>query len=146
MMKEKLINYGKDLLLLSIRLVLAYGFYHPAMKKISNPSDITGWFAHLGIPFPTLNAYLAMGTELLGVALLALGFFTRFISVPLIFTMVVAITFVHLDNGFEAGNNGFEIPVYYILMLSTLILYGSGKFSIDFLIQRQKTGKHEKDK
>lgn len=140
-MKEKLFKYGKDVLLLSIRIVLAYGFYHPAVKKLNNPSDIAEWFTSLGIPLPTLNAYLAMSTELLGVVLLTLGLFTRYISIPLIFTMIVAITFVHLGNGFEAGKNGFEIPLYYILMLSTLIVYGSGKFSIDFLIQKQKNGK-----
>lgn len=137
-MKEKLKLYGQDIVLLAIRLVLAYGFYHPAMMKVKNPAGIVEWFGDLGIPFPTLNTYLAMGTEVTGIILLTLGLFSRYIAFPMIFTMLVAITFVHIGNGFEAGENGFEIPLYYILMLSTLILYGSGRFSVDFLIKHQK--------
>lgn len=137
-MKEQLKTYGQDAILLAIRLVLAYGFYHPAIMKIQNPSAIAEWFGSMGIPFPTISAYLSMGTEIIGVALLALGLFSRYISIPLIFTMLVAITFVHFKHGFEAGDNGFEIPLYYILMLSTLIVYGSGRLSIDHLITMRK--------
>lgn len=45
--------------------------------------------------------------------------------------MIVAIATVHIGNGFEAGENGFEIPLYYILMLLTLFTFGAGKYSLD---------------
>ena len=91
----------------AIRLVLAYGFYTPAMMKLSDIHAIADWFAEMGLPAPLLNAYLATGTELAGVILLPLGLGTRFIAIPLIITMIVAIATVHWANGFEAGNNGF---------------------------------------
>ena len=121
----------KDLPLLILRLVLAYGFYDPFMKKVANIGNIAAWFESINIPLPTLNAYLATATEGLGVILLTLGLFTRYISIPLMITMVVAIITVHGANGFSAGNNGFEIPFYYLVMLFTLLVYGSGKFSVD---------------
>lgn len=127
---EKL-NSLKDLPLLLIRLVLAYGFYKPAMMKWSDIGAIADWFGNMGIPLPTINAYLAAFSETAGVALLLLGLATRLISIPLMFTMVVAIVTVHLGNGFEAGNNGFEIPLYYLIMLAVLFFNGPGKFSID---------------
>jgi len=121
---------------LFFRLILAYGFYSPAMMKWGNISGIAEWFGSMGIPFPILNAYLAASTELAGVILLPLGLATRFISIPLMVTMVVAIVTVHLGNGFEAGNNGFEIPFYYLLMLFALVVNGGGKISLDYLISK----------
>lgn len=129
-----------DLPPLFFRLVLAYGFYGPAMQKLNNISGIAEWFAGMGIPFPTLNAYMATATETAGFVLLFLGMATRLISIPLIIVMLVAIFTVHFDNGFSAGNNGFEIPFYYLLMLFSLMVTGPGKLSLATLIQK-KIGK-----
>ena len=127
----------KDLPPLIFRLMLAYGFYEPALQKFNNFDSIIKWFGSLGIPFPTLNAYMAVATELSGVVLLTLGLATRFISVPMIVVMIVAIKTVHLKHGFSCGDNGFEVPFYYMLMLLSLIVSGAGKFSIDYLLKKK---------
>ena len=124
--------------LLIIRLMLAYGFYEPAKMKLSNVQGIAEWFGSMGYPLPLLNAYLATATEAAGVVLLFLGLGTRIISIPLLIVMLVAIFTVHISNGFAAGDNGFEIPLYYFIMLLTLLIYGSGKASFDYLISRNK--------
>ena len=124
--------------LLALRLVLAYGFYKPAVMKWKNINDIAEWFGSMNYPLPTLNAYLAATTEITGVILLVAGFATRLISIPLMITMIVAITTVHLSNGFEAGNNGFEIPLYYLLMLFVLFVSGPGKISLDYYLNKNK--------
>jgi putative oxidoreductase len=116
------------------RLAVAYGFYEPAMMKWSDINAIADWFGSMGIPFPTLNAYMAASTELLGVILLTLGLFTRLISIPLIVVMIVAIATVHLGHGFSAGDNGFEIPLYYMLFLALFASLGAGKLSLDYLL------------
>jgi len=120
--------------LLLARLTIAYGFYAPAMKKWSDIQSVAGWFDSMGIPFPTLNAYLAASTELVGVVLLTLGLFTRLISVPLMIIMLVAIFTVHISHGFSAGDNGFEIPLYYMLFLAIFASFGAGKMSLDHLL------------
>jgi len=130
----------KDLHLLAVRLILVYGFYNPAIMKWQNINSIAEWFSEMGIPLPTINAYMAASTEMAGVVLLTLGLANRIISIPLIFVMIVAIVTVHLGNGFEAGNNGYEIPVYYILLLLVILIYGAGKISVDYLLQ-PKLGK-----
>ncbi len=127
----------KSLPLLLMRLILAIGFFGPAKMKLGNIDGIISWFESINIPMPALNAYMATGTEVLGVIMLFLGLGTRLISIPLIITMIVAILTVHLGNGFEAGENGFEIPLYYIIMLITLLVYGSGKFSLDYLLNKR---------
>ena len=128
----------KDLPPLFMRLVLAYGFYGPAMMKWNDIHAIGDWFASMNYPMPYLNAYMAGITEVTGVVLLTLGLGTRIISIPLMVVMLVAIFTVHIGNGFEAGNNGFEIPLYYLIMLLTLVIYGSGRISIDHLIKRSR--------
>lgn len=136
---SRLSEYGKSLALLFARLTIAYGFYEPAMMKWKDIGSVAEWFGSMGIPFPTLNAYMAASTEVLGVVLLTLGLLTRAISIPLIIIMIVAIITVHLPNGFSAGNNGFEIPFYYMLFLLTFLSHGAGKFSLDRLIFGDKS-------
>jgi putative oxidoreductase len=131
-------EYMQSLSLLFARVLVAYGFYEPAMMKWSDMKSVAEWFGSMGIPFPTLNAYMAASTEIAGVVLLTLGLFTRFISLPLIVIMIVAIVTVHIDNGFSAGENGFEIPLYYMSFLLIFFSHGAGKFSLDRVIFGEK--------
>ncbi len=124
-----------DLPPLLFRLILGYGFYGPAMKKINNIDAIAQWFGGMGYPFPTLNAYLAGLTETAGFILLFLGLATRIITIPLMVVMLVAIFTVHISHGFAAGDNGFEIPLYYLLMLISLFITGPGRISLDHLLE-----------
>lgn len=131
---KNILSKGQNVSLLLARLVVAYGFYEPAMQKWSDISSIATWFNSMGIPFPTLSAYMTASTELAGVVLLALGLFTRLISIPLMVVMIVAIVAVHLPHGFSAGDNGFEIPLYYLLFLALFASLGAGKLSLDHLL------------
>ncbi|WP_457745132.1 HvfX family Cu-binding RiPP maturation protein [Sulfurimonas sp.] len=131
-------EYLKSLSLLMARLLVAYGFYEPAMMKWNDMKSVAEWFGSMGIPFPVFNAYMAASTEVSGVVLLTLGFLTRFISIPLIIIMIVAIVTVHLGNGFSAGDNGFEIPLYYMSFLLIFLSHGAGKFSLDRVIFGEK--------
>ncbi len=135
---EPVLEKLQSVSLLFLRLILAYGFYEPAKMKWSDINAVAEWFGSMGFPLPTLQAYMAASTEALGVLLLTLGFATRLISIPLIIVMIVAIVTVHLPHGFSSGDNGFEIPLYYMLMLFVLVTHGGGKFSIDYFINKEK--------
>ncbi|MEN8146846.1 MAG: DoxX family protein [Campylobacterota bacterium] len=135
---EPVLEKLQSVSLLFLRLILAYGFYEPAKNKWEDISSVAEWFGSMGIPLPTLNAYMAASTEALGVLLLTLGLATRLISIPLIIVMIVAIVTVHLGNGFSSGDNGFEIPLYYMLMLLVLVAHGAGKFSVDNFLYKDK--------
>lgn len=133
----KVLDNFQSIFLLLARLTIAYGFFEPAINKWKSIEDTAAWFASMGIPFPTLNVYMVATFESLGVVLLALGLFTRLISLPLIGTMVVAIITVHFANGFSAGDNGFEIPLYYLLFLGIFASFGAGKLSIDNFLSKK---------
>ena len=126
-----LFSYPKNLIFLAARLTIAYGFAMPALVKINNFGDTVKWFESLSIPFPLLASYLVSSIETMGIVLLILGLFTRYISVLLSFVMLGAILFVHAPHGFAAANNGFEIPLYYLLFLMLFASFGAGKYSLD---------------
>ena len=130
---SRLGEYLNSIALLLARLVVAFGFFEPAMMKWSDIDSVATWFGSMGIPFPLLNAYMVASTEAAGVVLLTFGLMTRFIAIPLVVVMLVAIFSVHLGNGFSAANNGFEIPLYYFIFLLMFIAHGAGRFSLDRL-------------
>jgi len=127
---KKKIRKWQDIPLLLMRLVMGYGFYNAAIIKFTDIAGNAEWFKSVGIPLPVISTWISGGIELLGAILLVLGIFVRRISVLLIIMMIVAIGFVHITHGFEAMNDGFEINLYYIVMLLTLIIYGPGKYSL----------------
>ena len=135
----RLSEYTHSLSLLLARIAVAYGFYEPAMMKWNDIHSVATWFGSMGIPLPLFQAYLVATTEITGVVFLILGLLTRLISIPLIIIMIVAITSVHLGHGFSAADNGFEIPLYYMLFLFIFFAHGAGKFSLDHLIFENKS-------
>lgn len=73
------------------------------LNPIEGLRHTSEWFgSSLGMPLPGLMAFLAWGTEYFGAILLALGLATRWVSVPLMFTMIVAAVTVHWQHGWQA--------------------------------------------
>lgn len=72
----------------------------------SSLQNTIDWFANsewgLGLPFPEMMAYLAWGAEYFGAIFLLLGLAVRWISLPLMITMLVAAFSVHWQNGWQA--------------------------------------------
>lgn len=91
---------------LAIRLYLVPIFWMAGTNKYNHFQDTVSWFGNsdwgLGLPFPEVMAALATGTEIAGAICLLLGIATRLISLPLLFTMFIAIVFVHWDNDWLA--------------------------------------------
>jgi len=128
----------RDLPPLIFRAILVHGFYAPAMNKLNNFSSVVSWFRDdLHIPYPLINAYMSVTTEVSGIILLTLGLATRFISIPMMGVMLVAIATVHWENGFDCGDNGFEVPLYFFFMLFSLVVTGSGRISLDAIIAKK---------
>jgi len=129
-----LFGYLQSLSLLLARVSVAYGFFKPALVKWENLDATSTWFHKLGIPMSDFFAFITASSEIIGVVLLFLGLFTRYISIPLMIVMLVAIFTVHIEHGFSAGNGGLEIPLYYFIFLSIFVTYGAGRFSLDSII------------
>jgi uncharacterized membrane protein YphA (DoxX/SURF4 family) len=100
------LQYLDGLAPLALRLYLVPVFWMAGTQKIAGMQSTIEWFGNpdwgLGLPFPEVLAYLAAYTEAIGALLLLLGLATRWISIPLMVTMLVAIFAVHWDQGWAA--------------------------------------------
>lgn len=75
---------------------------------------------------------LAIFAEVICSALILVGFWTRWATIPLIVTMLVALLIVHINDPFSSQ----ELPLMYLAAYLTILLVGPGKISLDFLIKR----------
>jgi putative oxidoreductase len=95
---------------LALRLYLVPVFWVAGTTKLADIDSIAEWFGNsewgLGLPFPELMAWLATLTETGGAIMLLIGFAVRWISIPLMVTMVVAAVSVHWQNGWLAIAEG----------------------------------------
>ena len=91
---------------LALRLYLVPVFWVAGTNKLGSLENVAAWFGNpdwgLGLPAPTLMAYLATYTEVLGAVALLLGLATRWFAIPLMVTMLVAAFKVHAENGWQA--------------------------------------------
>jgi putative oxidoreductase len=81
-------------------------------------------FIGLGAPF---SLALATGAEVIGSLMIMVGLFTRFASVPVIFTLCVAAFLVHGGDGFSSQEKLF----LYIMGFVAILTSGAGKYSVD---------------
>jgi putative oxidoreductase len=95
---------------LALRLYLVPIFWMAGTKKLSDMDGTISWFANpdwgLGLPFPALLAWAATLTEAVGAVALLIGLGVRWVSIPLMFTMIIAATTVHMKNGWLAIAEG----------------------------------------
>lgn len=100
------LQYLDGLAPLAMRLYLVPVFWMAGSQKIAGMENTIEWFGNsdwgLGLPFPSLLAHMAAYTEAVGAVLLLVGLATRWISIPLMVTMLVAIFSVHWGNGWAA--------------------------------------------
>jgi putative oxidoreductase len=119
-------------------------FPHGAQKAL-------GWFGGHGFEgtmgfftgmmhVPAFFAVLAIAAEFLGSLGLIVGLFSRVAAFGIATVMVVAITTVHLGNGFFMnwmGNQkgeGFEYHLLAIGLALIVMIQGGGAFSLDGII------------
>ncbi len=124
-----------DLGLLILRVAVgAVMTLHGAQKLFgvlggSGISGFAGWMESLGVPLPQVSAYLAGGTEFLGGLAFITGFGMRLMSIPMAFTMLVAVV-VTFESGFFAQSGGFEYALVLGLAIVSLGLIGPGRFAL----------------
>ncbi len=125
---------------LVIRFLLAHEFFGAGVKKLQD----VNWFVDIQdqFPFPfnviptEISWQLAAWTEVIGPILLILGLGTRFASMSLVILTVVAWASVHAGNGYNVCENGYQLPLMYVVLFLPLLFRGAGRLSIDYAIRR----------
>jgi putative oxidoreductase len=133
--------FGEFLPQLGLRLLLAYEFWESGLEKYHGEN----WFADIqeAFPFPfnllppDISWQISTWTELVAPIALVLGIGTRFASVSLIILTSVAWASVHAGNGYNVADNGWKLPLIYLIMLLPLLFSGPGKLSLDHLVAQR---------
>jgi len=98
---------------LALRLYLVPVFWVAGTNKLAGEGadgivsqNVINWFGNaewgLGLPFPTVMAFCAVGAEVFGAISLLLGLGVRWFAIPMMITMMVAMFKVHWENGWQA--------------------------------------------
>ena len=122
-----------------IRVYLFFVFWYAGTGKIDNFDKFSGYLGTLGVPLPDILSWMVILTEAGGAALLLVGLFVRWLSVPLLIVMFFAGYLVHYQNGWAHEANGIEFAAIYSLMILTLLCFGGGKYlSLDYWVSSKK--------
>ncbi len=108
-------------------LMLSHGL--PKMMQLFSGEPVQ-FLSVMGMS-PELSLGLTVFAEVICSVLILVGFATRFAVIPLIITMLVAVFYVHLDDPFAKK----ELGLQYLLTYVVLFFAGSGKYSVDQLLQ-----------
>ncbi len=105
-------------------------------------AGVAQFFAHAGIPLPTLSAVVVTLVEFFGGLALIFGLGTRIAAALLAIDMIGAIVLVHAKHGFFLPT-GFEYAFTMLLANIGLILTGPGALAFDnFLATREPADVH----
>ncbi|MBL3658672.1 DoxX family protein [Fulvivirga sediminis] len=127
---NNLANIWLLLLRISIgALMMNHGLPKLAMLLEGGDIQFLDW---LGLG-PTVSLTLAVIAEVVCSAFIILGLATRLAVIPLIITMLTAIFVIHANDPFAKQ----EFPLLYMIIYITLLVFGSGKFSIDQKMNRK---------
>ena len=129
--RSKAANVG--LMLLRVYAGLSLAFAHGIGKVPPSERFIAG-VANLGFPMPSLFAWAAGCSELLGGVFLAIGFMTRPAAFFVAFTMGVAGLITHAADPYGRKEKAF----LYMFIAIVYLLVGAGRYAVDGFIKRQE--------
>jgi putative oxidoreductase len=115
-------------------------FLISAFDKITAPEMTQADIASAGLPLPFLSYVMAIAIEMVGGALLALGFWTRGIALGLaIFTVATAVIFHH-TFGDQNQMLHFLKNIAIAGGLLQIVAFGAGALSLDSAVLKVSRG------
>jgi len=127
-------------LLLFSRVYFFWQLFQDGQGKLNNLPKVSEYFASLGIPLPTLNAWITGSIELVGSLLLIIGLATRPVALLIFGVMTVAYLTGDRDAVLQIFSNPDKFvkadPFPYFVMALVLFFAGPGWISVDKLLSR----------
>ena len=111
-------------------LMLTHGL--PKLLKLLSGAEIQ--FAD---PFgfgATVSFVLVIFAEFFCSILVMIGLATRLAVIPLMITMLTAVLYAHANDPFGVK----EKPLLFLLIFAALFVFGSGRYSVDRLLEKRR--------
>ena len=105
-----------------LSLALAHG-----LPKLLDPARFIGGLAKRDFPLPEVFGWAAIGAELVGGVLLAIGLLTKPAAALVLITMAVAVLDAHAADPFRKK----ELALAYGTVALVLLLTGPGRWALD---------------
>jgi len=133
-------NFLRSPLLLFLRVYFFWQLFQDGQGKLNNLPKVSEYFASLGIPLPTLNAWITGSIELVGSLLLIIGLATRPVALLIFGVMTVAYLTGDRDAVLQIFSDPDKFvkadPFPYFVMALVLFFAGPGWISVDKLLSR----------
>ncbi|MBO9621275.1 MAG: DoxX family protein [Sphingomonas sp.] len=113
------------------RLGIATIFLLSGFAKLTAPAGTIGYIASAGLPLPEVGLAIAILVELVGGALLVIGYRTRLVALALAVFTVAAAVFFHSALGDQNQFIHFFKNLAIAGGLLQVVAYGPGRISID---------------
>lgn len=108
-------------------MLIAHGW-----PKLANFGAVSAKFPSVLGLSSQISLSLAVFSEVFCSVFLILGLLTRWISIPLMVTMLVAVLVIHGNDPFKTK----ELALMYLFTYTTLFFTGGGDYSIDKFIRK----------
>ena len=120
------------ILRLGFGLYMLLGHGYGKLMKLLSGEEIQ-FISFLGLS-PKTSLALTVFAEFIACIFIIIGYKTRFATIPLIITLIVAVFVVHGNDpwfmhGAEGGSK--ELAMIYLIGFFSIYLLGSGKYSLD---------------
>lgn len=122
---------GSDLTATGGRLLLAAIFLLSGWSKLGDPAGTAAYIASVGLPLAEVGAYFAIVVELVGGAMLLIGYRTKLAAATLALFTLVAAVFFHSALGDQNQFIHFFKNIAIVGGLLQVIAFGSGRLSLD---------------
>ncbi len=120
-----------------VAVLIAHGW--PKLQEmLSGQGHFPELVESLGLPFPTLFAWLAVVSQVGGSLLVILGLWARPAALAVGFTIAFGVLSVHWSDGFK----GMELGITYSVVLAVIAVSGPGWMSFD-RTSRRYIGEHD---
>jgi putative oxidoreductase len=137
---------------LVLRLVTGYGLMAHGYAKLSRgPEAFACVLQAMHVPAPGLFSWLTIATELVGGLAVLAGAGIWLVSLPVAAVLLVAMATVHWPFGFSSikllafteagpqfGPPGYELDLFYLACVASLVLGGPGPLSFDRALARAR--------
>jgi putative oxidoreductase len=135
-----LVSYAQTPFLLFVRLYWGRQLVESGWGKLHNLDNVTEFFTSLHLPAPAVTAVAISCLEFFGGILLALGLFSRLISLMLTVNLITAYITADREALFSIFSDPDKFmaaaPFTFLFASLLVLIFGPGKIAVDTLFGR----------